>query len=233
MGLRVDPGKGGAGPWAPPRPGSSRRFSIAGTAETPGISEPQLPPAARLSRQWGAQRSGGPPRIRSEAGGPEAEDRRPRGTPVPAPTGSRGSSGSLFKAETATGGAQNTPPPSVPGYAGPVCLGAETRPVLPRLSCSLQGPGQGLVKPAHLLWRKAGCSPGLHCDTRRQRQPDQLLVSSGTPQVIRLAMTGTAEPEIPSTPLPQEAPLPLPDEERDSPSTASFLSSSHIFQVNG
>lgn len=81
-------------------------------AAAPACSTPQPPVGSAAKR--------GPPSIRSEAGGPEAEDRRPRGTPVPAPPGSRGSSGSRFRAETATGGAQNTPPPSVLGYAGTI-----------------------------------------------------------------------------------------------------------------
>nr|XP_054107784.1 SH3 and multiple ankyrin repeat domains protein 1-like [Callithrix jacchus] len=61
----------------------------------------------------------GPPCICSEAGGREAEDLRSRETPVPSPPGSRGSSGSQFNADTATGGAQNTSP-SVLGSASTI-----------------------------------------------------------------------------------------------------------------
>ncbi|KAK2119401.1 hypothetical protein P7K49_000787 [Saguinus oedipus] len=63
-----------------------------------------------ILRQDRAARGGVLPCICSEVGGREAEDLRSRETPVPSPPASRGSSGSQFNAETATGGAQNTSP---------------------------------------------------------------------------------------------------------------------------
>ncbi|XP_078201578.1 uncharacterized protein LOC100386550 [Callithrix jacchus] len=71
------------------------------------------------SRQRSAQRGGVLPFIWSKAGGREAEDLRSRETPVPSPPGSRGSSGSQFNADTATGGVQNTSP-SVLGSASTI-----------------------------------------------------------------------------------------------------------------
>ncbi|XP_077804095.1 uncharacterized protein LOC144331435 [Macaca mulatta] len=141
-------------------------------AAAPACSAPQPPVGSAAKR--------GAPSIRSEAGGPEAEDRRPRGTPVPAPPGSRGSSGSRFKAETATGGAQNTPPPSVPGYAGTIL-----KPAAKSESCGrVVG---GAWPPRRVLSQAAPDSapqgrpwvPGL-CGPRAAGAPGSLLAAAET-----------------------------------------------------